>query len=57
MKHGRTCIYFEQDGATAHMANYCYVLNDVFKDRLLSCRLWPARLKTLHVVKLFLHIG
>jgi hypothetical protein len=33
-----------QDGATAHTADYSInVLNEVFEDRLISRRLWPAR--------------
>jgi hypothetical protein len=32
-----------QDGATAHTATYSInVLNEVFEDRLISRRLWPA---------------
>jgi hypothetical protein len=39
-RHG----YFMQDGATAHTVTYSInILNKVFEDRLISCRLWPAR--------------
>jgi hypothetical protein len=39
-RHG----YFMQDGATAHTDIYSInVLNKVFEDRLISCRLWPER--------------
>jgi hypothetical protein len=40
----KTCGDFIQDGAIAHTANYSInVLNEMFEDRLISRRLWPAR--------------
>jgi hypothetical protein len=39
-----TDAYFMQDGATAHTATYSLnALNEVFEDRQMSHRLWPAR--------------
>jgi hypothetical protein len=43
-----------QDGATAHKANYSInVLNEVFEDRLISCRLWPVRSPDLNPYDLY----
>jgi hypothetical protein len=45
--------YFIQDGATAHTANYSInILNEVFEDRLISCRFWPARSPNLNLCDL-----
>jgi hypothetical protein len=35
-------VYFKQGNATAHAAKYCIVLNEVYAERLISQRLWPA---------------
>jgi hypothetical protein len=39
----RTFSYFVQDGATAD------ILNEVFEDILVSCRVWPAKSSDLHL--------
>jgi hypothetical protein len=45
-----------QDGATAHIANYSSnVLNEVYEDRLISCRLRPQGLQTKSLS--FLSVG
>jgi hypothetical protein len=42
-------------GATAHTATYSInVLNKVFEDRLISCRLWPARSPDLNPCDFYL---
>jgi inhibitor of nuclear factor kappa-B kinase subunit alpha len=47
--------YFMQDGATSHTAMYSInVLNKVFEDRLISCRLWPARSPDLNPCDFYL---
>jgi hypothetical protein len=44
-----------QDGATANIANYANnVLNYVFEDTLISCRLWPARSQDLNPYDFYL---
>lgn len=48
-------FYFMQDGATGQTANYYInVLNEVFEDRLISHRLWPARSLGLNYCDLYL---
>jgi inhibitor of nuclear factor kappa-B kinase subunit alpha len=50
-KHG----YFMQDSATAHTATYSIdVLSEVFEDRLISRRLWPARSPDLNPCDFYL---
>jgi hypothetical protein len=47
--------YFMQDGATAHTATYSInVLNEVFDNRLISHRLWPARSPDLNPCDFYL---
>lgn len=47
--------YFMQDGGTAHTASYSiHVLNEVFEDRLMSCRLWHARSPVLNPYDFYL---
>jgi hypothetical protein len=47
--------YFMQDGATAHTATYSInVLNEVFENRLISHRLWPARSPDLNPCDFYL---
>jgi hypothetical protein len=44
-----------QDGAAAHTATYSiFVLNEVFEDKLISRRLWPARSPDLNSCEFYL---
>jgi hypothetical protein len=46
-KDRHSCVM--QDGITAHTANYFInVLNELSEDRLISCRVWPARCPDLN---------
>jgi hypothetical protein len=54
-KKKKTYGYFMQDGATAHTATYSInVLNEVFENRLISRRLWPARCPDLNPCDFYL---
>jgi hypothetical protein len=49
MGEERTYDYFMQNGAAAHIADYSSnVLNKAFENRLILCRLWPARFPDLN---------
>jgi hypothetical protein len=49
------CGYFMQYDVTPHTTNYCInVLNEIFEDRLISHRLWPARSPDLNPYDLYL---
>jgi hypothetical protein len=44
-----------QDGAKAHITYYSMnVLNEVFEDRLINCRLWSARAPDLNPYNFYL---
>jgi hypothetical protein len=44
-----------QDGTTTPMANYSInVLNEPSKDRLISCKVWPARCSDLNPCDIYL---